>query len=289
MKKMMISIIVIVLALSLAACSVGNPDQNPVSGNLSTPLAEYSSYTATDNNLDSVVSVEGVTTEAVEDIIADEPEEDESIYEYELAVDDIIELGGHEWRVLDLKGGKALVLSERILMKRAYYSENMPVTWEECDLRQYLNREFFDFAFSMEEKGRIAETKLSTHNNSWYGTKGGNDTKDRVFLLSLEEVVKYFGDSGELVTRPDDLAFIISDQFNTARIAQTQEGNTAWWWLRSPGMFWYGCGSNHIWAAIIAGNGGIGIQGDYVTNEGGIRPALWLKDAAKSTEAPLTN
>ncbi|MCL1941636.1 MAG: M56 family metallopeptidase [Synergistaceae bacterium] len=211
----------------------------------------------------------------------------------------VIQLGGIDWRVLEVKDGKALILSEKILSKGPYnlpqddqrphkygkiYSfekfftawQNEPVTWEECSLRQYLNGEFYDSAFSNEEKGRIVETKLKNNDNPWYGMAGGNDTTDKVFLLSLEEVALYFGDSGGLKNRPDG-ADSLKDQFNEKRIAKTQDGKDWRWLLRSPGAFQRMCETNHVYVACVAADGDIFVIGDYVTNvHGGIRPALWL-------------
>ena len=197
------------------------------------------------------------------------------------AAGDVIQLGGIEWRVLEVKDGKALVISEKILSKRAYNLPDsgwqwQPVTWEECSLRQYLNGEFYDSTFSNEEKKRIVETTLENNDNPWYGMEGGNDTTDKVFLLSLEEVALYFGDSGGLKNRPGD-ADSLKDQFNEKRIAKTQDGEARRWFLRSPGAFYRMCETNHAYAACVDKDGDIFVIGDYVTNaHGGIRPALWL-------------
>ena len=56
-----------------------------------------------------------------------------------VSVGDIIKLGGSDWRVLEVKDGKALVIIDIILFTRAFHSQNGEVTWETCDLRQYLN------------------------------------------------------------------------------------------------------------------------------------------------------
>jgi len=106
-------------------------------------------------------------------------------------------------------------------------------------LRQYLNEEFYDM-FSVEEKARIVETIIQNNKKSWYNIEGGNTTNDKIFLLSLDEVVKYFGDSGWLRSRPLD-ARRIDDQFNSARIARGINDTDSWWWLRSPGFYSWLC------------------------------------------------
>lgn len=202
------------------------------------------------------------------------------------AVGDIIQLGGSGWRVLEVKDGAALVLSEKILFRMPYQPApsgyefyTMAITWEECALRQHLNGQFYDDTFSSEEKARIVETTIKTNDNPWLQTPGGNDTLDKVFLLSTEEVLQYFGDSGGVANwhlHPEQT--FIDDQFNADRIAVTEDGTEAWWWFRSPGANFYMCDTYHILAASTTLVGGMGVQGNYVSNiHGGVRPALWLK------------
>ena len=148
--------------------------------------------------------------------------------------------GPYQWRVLEVRKDRALLLSEDILEKRSYHTSYTATTWAECELHDYLNgtgsfqgKGFIDDKFSSQERSRILTTPNANPNNQWYGTKGGEPTQDKVFLLSIDEVVKYFGDSGQLKNRPRN-AWWINDQYNTKRIAK--DGSEAWWWwLRSPG------------------------------------------------------
>ena len=114
----------------------------------------------------------------------------------------IIPFGGYDWRILDEQNGKALILSEKIIEKRAYHSSYSDITWENCTLRSYLNGEFYN-SFSPKDRLRIA---------------GGIATTDRIFLLSIDEVQRYL--SGD-----------------NARIAKDASGTASWWWLRSPGRY----------------------------------------------------
>jgi len=186
-----------------------------------------------------------------------------------LTVGNVIQFGKYKWRVLDVRDGKALLLAESIIEKRAYHNERTAITWEHCDLRKYLNGDFLN-SFGA-EKERIAQVQNANPNNQWFEKiRGGNSTSDRVFLLSIEEVVKYFGDSGQLRKRPKR-EFWISDEYNTARIARLADGGGAWWWwLRSPGGHGYG-------AAGVDHDGYLDVSGGDVSGaEGGVRPALWL-------------
>ena len=190
-------------------------------------------------------------------------------------------LGGYDWRVLDVQNGKALLLIEQELASRQYHRSKESITWENSTRRKYLNNEFYDI-FSDEEKEMIAETRVVNNNNPWYGTDGGNDTIDRIFLLSIEEVMYYLGDSGDLSSRKgwywedgkymlkDGKGWLVNDGYNSERVLKDMRGGSVWWWLRSPG----GIGS---YAAFVYNDGSINLNGNRVdVGSYGIRPALWI-------------
>jgi len=147
-------------------------------------------------------------------------------------IGETIQFSNYNWQVLDIKDGQALLISKLVLEERAYHEKDEPITWENCTLRRYLNGEFYN---KLSDKNKIAKHTISNKNNQWYGTDGGNDTTDHIFLLSLEELVQYFGDSGKLKNRPNSSTWYINDQFNKNCIAYNPLGSAAWWWLRSPG------------------------------------------------------
>jgi hypothetical protein len=141
-------------------------------------------------------------------------------------VGSVIPFGGYNWRVLKTQDGKALLLSEKIIAKRKYHHSHTSITWAECDLRNYLNNDFYN-SFSPADRARIVQTYISTNNNPWWrSVPGGSGTNDYIFLLSIEEVVKYFGDSGWLHKRLSANAWWwgISDQYNSVRIAADASG-----------------------------------------------------------------
>ena len=144
-----------------------------------------------------------------------------------------VKFGKYNWRVLDVWNRKALLLTEDVIEKCCYHSSVKKTTWEGCELRGYLNGAFLQ-TFSSLEQSRIASVTNTNQDNPWYGIPGGRNTTDKVFLLSIDEVVEYFGDSGQLRKTPKD-QFWIDDQYNEARIGKYGSKNT-WWWLRSPGI-----------------------------------------------------
>jgi hypothetical protein len=176
--------------------------------------------------------------------------------------------GGISWLVLEEEKDKVLLLSEFVLFDRPYNDEFVSITWENCTLRSYLNNEFF-YSFSPEERERIAVTRVSNGDingnimhtdffaKATWPVPSGNDTDDRIFLLSYDEQRKYFeSDSARLARMIDDHPMKTS-------------GYDHWWWrLRSPGSCTFTAGA-------VATNGS-DIVSFYVDVDIGIRPALWL-------------
>ena len=154
-----------------------------------------------------------------------------------------------EWLVLDVSGGKALLLSVYCLDCMPYNEEWCETSWEKCSLREWLNSEFYDSAFSDEDKRIIPRTHLSNERNSEYGTSGGNDTDDYVFLLSWSDAVKYLDINAHEVSgqRPYDNPYVGSPATpyaisrgleNHDNIMFLQDGHdtTCSWWLRTVGQ-----------------------------------------------------
>ena len=110
---------------------------------------------------------------------------------------DTISFGSYIWRVLEVKDNSVLILTETTIGKAPYHDIAGDTTWEQCNLRKYLNNDFYG-KFSEKEKARIIKTKITDRNNPWYDVKCGKPTFDNVFLLSYDDVIRYFGDSGIL-------------------------------------------------------------------------------------------
>jgi hypothetical protein len=150
-----------------------------------------------------------------------------------------VSFGDYNWRILDIHNNMALIITEYIIEQRAYHDAYKDITWADCSLRKYLNGEFYD-KFTATDKSRIIPVLNKNPGNQWYGSKGGADTQDSIFLLSIEEAVcQYFGDSSsKLYNRGKNQRYWFErkDENNSKRIARLEGKNGAWWWwLRSPG------------------------------------------------------
>ena len=168
-----------------------------------------------------------------------------------------------EWQVLAVENGLALVISKYGLDAKPYNEKWTSVTWETCSLRAWLNVEFYNSVFSEEEKGRIQWVWLNNPDNVQYGTKGGNDTTDRIFLLSIYEVGQYFKNGEERQCGATIYAR------NNGAYTVEKYGALATWWLRSPGE------SDR--KAICVDKSGSVYDYGFVDSKGNVvRPAFWL-------------
>lgn len=182
-----------------------------------------------------------------------------------------ITFGPYQWRVLTQQEHAALLITDSIVELRWYHEQFSDVTWADCAVRNYLNHVFYH-TFRPDEQTRILPVTNSNPDNPWFRTPGGPDTVDRIFLLSLEEVCTYFGDSGAKLRTKGQQTWQIDDEYNTKRQA-TYGADAHWWRLRSPG--YYG-----RTAASVSASGAVYVRGNGVHGRprdgGGLRPALWL-------------
>ena len=167
-----------------------------------------------------------------------------------------------EWIVMKKEGNQVLLLSKYVLDAKPYNEEFEDVTWETSDIRQWLNNEFYTTAFNKTEKAKIQTSLIKNEDNSEYGTSGGNDTEDKVFLLSEKEAETLFSNEEERIAKATEYAEKSGVYVNKEKVA--------WWWLRSPGYH-----GHH--AAVVNKYGWVDRDGSCVSiYSGGVRPALHL-------------
>ena len=173
-----------------------------------------------------------------------------------------------KWIFLEVRENKALLLSRYALEARAYNKEWVDTTWEICTLRSWLNGEFYTTAFNAEEQKCIIESTVSADKNPEYNTNPGNDTKDKIFLLSIPEVNKYFTDDEERKCALTEYAK--AQGAYTKDVCKIDDKAACCWWLRSPG-------DTQDYAAYVYPDGSIDYFGDNVNHDRiCVRPALWI-------------
>lgn len=167
------------------------------------------------------------------------------------------------WLVLEVKDGKALVVSKYALDCKQYNTSNTVVTWETCTLRKWLNNDFINAAFSSYEKAMIPTVMVSADKRPGHSANPGNATQDQVFLLSITEANKYFNSNGARQCEPTDYAVANGS-------SESNSGNFCRWWLRSPGS------TQDSAAYVFSGGGVIESGNDVDIGTSAVRPALWI-------------
>ena len=168
-----------------------------------------------------------------------------------------------EWLVLEVKGNEAFLVSRYGLDCKQYHHEYVDMTWEQCDLRWWLNNDFLKAAFSAEDQQRIKLSEVANDDNREYGPRGGNNTQDRVFCLSLAEAERYFKNESERWCRPTGYAC-------KQGVSVDLRNDCCDWWLRSPG-----CDLNVVSSVDAVGQ--LDTLGYYVNSDShAVRPALRL-------------
>lgn len=193
-----------------------------------------------------------------------------------------------EWVVLDKKRDGLLILSKYALDTLPYNTERNeenPITWETSSLREWLNEEFIKNAFNKTEQSMIKKSSLK-NNDSSYGIAGGGDTKDKIFLLTLNDIVNpEYGFNEDRTSYEDVLRGCTATKYAVAQGAVGTEfdfntGRTDWnnlretmWWLRFPGRFDNTALWAQSWVTIV------GTAVDEVNIA--VRPAMYIKLKSK--------
>ncbi len=179
-----------------------------------------------------------------------------------------------KWRVLQNDGSTLFVVADKAIDCKAYNDEQKSVTWEDCTIRNWLNESFYNTAFSSKEKSVIIEQDAVNENHLSSDIEGGNDTKDKIYLLSFIEAKNesygFCSDKGiESISRRME----VSDYANTRGVRKSVSStfeNKCWWWLRSNGKTGYR-------AASIDYDGMINTDGFVVwISDEGVCPALHI-------------
>ncbi len=201
-----------------------------------------------------------------------------------------------EWEVLGKDKNGILVVSRYILDCQPYNEEWTAVTWKTCTLRKWLNKKFYNTAFNAKEQKKINTVKVKNAANQRLGTDDGKNTKDKIFSLSLDEIMNhysfneyneedYYGYCQALIVPSTSYAknkgiethSITEHDYNScyAEYGYTTDcigsGGVSWW-LRSTAVEYY-------YACIVGDNGlaGAACGDSFEHNVVGVRPAMYLK------------
>lgn len=193
-----------------------------------------------------------------------------------LAVGDVVTFGRYEqdnnasngpepieWLVLDADGETATLISRYGLDAKPYNDAYTAVTWETSTLRQWLNSEFLNAAFTSDEQSRLETVTVAADANPEYKTNPGKDVQNRVFLLSIDEANRYFASDADRVCEPTKAA--------AENGAYASKSGACWQWLRSPGQSIY-------FAARVSFDGSVHCLGSNVDRASeAVRPVVVLR------------
>lgn len=240
-------------------------------------LSELAFAQAVRDTLSSFIPDDEFDTTGEKDEEDDGEDDEPGLAEQNLRYYKTVKFGPYEWLVLNEEDypGTLLIAKEGI-SSRPYHEVYGNVTWEDCSLRKWLNREFLN-CFTDEERARILKTDVKNNDNPRYGTLGGNDTEDQVFLLSLEEAFVYFAADKRRICIPGK---------DAVEEGVDIENDACPWWLRSPGKY-------PDSATLILANGSLDADGECVDAAGSVenydnsdedwwyggyavRPAMWV-------------
>ncbi len=182
-----------------------------------------------------------------------------------------------EWRVLDYdeENHRSMLISRYGLDKIPFNAKNKVLSWDECSLRDWLNKDFLNAAFTYEEQSAILITEVDNDreqgdnyfdNYSYNKTIDGTNTFDKIFLLSVFEANQYFPDNKDKYCALTD--YCIKKATNWSSDYMTEGRATGIWWLRTSDV-WFGNG------AVVAINGSIDQKINNIQSVA-VRPVLWV-------------
>lgn len=302
------------ISMITASCSSGKKETGSTKGSKSTEAEEVETETEIEESgseqTESTVtaSSEELPSDSTEDTTAVQPSEATPIVLDSIQAGDVITFGSCEqdnntsngaedieWIVAGVEDGRALLLSKYVIAGKPFNSAG-DCSWEESELRQWLNGEFYEAAFNDSEKSSIYEVELETKDPT--STVHYITTTDKVFLLEFKDIGKYFESEYwdetynlcehcfELITSATPYAaaqgaYNMKLNDKTAKKTVTEHPElkglvSCQWWLRETGAFCSTLGSTigtFYWE-----------PGDPLTpyyypsdrEDVGVRPAVWV-------------
>ena len=167
-----------------------------------------------------------------------------------------------EWVVLDEDEDHLFLVSKQSIVTQPRSDEDND-GWEHSSIRRWLNQDFFNLAFNEYERYSILEKELTTAYGEYYGIPALKEmTTDRVFLLSMDDLDKYFTTRESRVAEQSRYAIDTLADFGCCDYANN-------WWLRDGGTT-----GHNSWLVLEDGMGC-----GYLSEQcpAGIRPAMYIK------------
>lgn len=180
-----------------------------------------------------------------------------------------------KWRVLKVQDNEATIIADQEIGCQPYLYDaagtSRTTTWEGSTVRKWLNSGtgFWGESFNINEQNAVFTTNVITPANK---RGGGNDTFDKVYVLSIPESLETksgFGGAGRRCTMTDYAKNIYLKHYLT--VDNKSINNRSW--LRSPGN---GTFFTYYNSYIDSSYGGIDYWGQETAEYNYVRPVLHL-------------
>lgn len=169
-----------------------------------------------------------------------------------------------EWLVLEKTDEKIFAITKYAIERIQFHTSETAITWEKCYLRQWLNSTFYGSAFSDDEQSQILTVSVTAENNPHYDNDPGNDTQDKLYILSTAEVAKYFSTKKDRVCYP-------TEYVDASGYLWKGSSGSVWWWLRTRGEL-------NTDATTVNSDGSIDFKdGKVDATSGTVRPVMWIE------------
>ena len=190
-----------------------------------------------------------------------------------------------KWRVLSVDGDDAFLLADQNLDAGIYDESYTNVTWEDCTMRSWLNGygassnvdgidyssdNFIDAAFTSAERNAIKQVTVVNEDNPYNGTEGGNDTNDKVYLLSIAEASNASYGFNSTFDTDSKTRVATNTAYVAGKSGMSDVGKADYWWLRSPG------GSAFNASGVLSSGYGDYYDSNVSVERVAVRPALHL-------------
>ena len=150
------------------------------------------------------------------------------------------------WKVLVKDGRRFMLLSQNNVAVHSFHTERVEVDLNSCELRKWLNRDFLNEAFSLQERMRIILHRNENGVDYRWDTANGPDTNDKIYIFNYKELEEYL---------PEKSDRAIGE----------------WWWLR-------GHGCSNLNQQAVYEDGTVYEEGISSFSVGvGVRPVIWVQ------------
>lgn len=265
-NKIIKTLLLVVLSMNLISCNVNKAkDEEPLNGNIQTLIETQKDIQKENDDTKRLLVFKNILDEVNREVtVGDTVRYGVMSYEsndyYGIDVVPMI-----EWEVLDVKKDKALITTKQIILAEKFVNEEGEKTnWANSIIRSECQKAI-NYIFSEYEEEGIIETEITTD---------GEKTKDKIFILSIDEFLKYYGDNDKEGMNLKAISIAANSVRRKGLETRTNEDSEYYgagsYWLRDNGTK----DGNAMW---VGQYGHLYREGYDKNLLNGIRLAMWVK------------